>query len=308
MQVSWLRNRILKRLIFYLISLAAYYFIYDRLINFQYWDKVNFTIKFGWYQANLILVFLLLWILNILSETKKWQVLIGPFIKISFRDALKQFFAGSFTAVGSPARVAEPGGRMLLIQKEQRIHALLMTSTGGLIQNIVIGFFGIIAFYMVGVQININLNNNYLFILIIPPLFIGLFLVILRIYFRDRMKTIWAVVKKIKSSVLINATFLTIVRYMVFNLQLIIVMILFAPELDFVDVLQLSPVYFFVITLIPSFLLADVGIRGSAAILVFARLGVNEPVLLIVILGLWVFNVVFPALIGGVILHIKKGL
>nr|WP_321406752.1 lysylphosphatidylglycerol synthase domain-containing protein [uncultured Carboxylicivirga sp.] len=246
--------------------------------------------------------------LNIELETKKWQVLISPFIKISFLDALKQFFAGSFTAVGSPGRVAEPGGRMLLIEKKQRIHALLMTSTGGLIQNIVIGLFGIIAFYLAGAQINMNFNKHYLFILIIPPLLIGFLLVILRIYFRDRMKTIWSAVKNIKSSVLINATFLTILRYLVFNVQLIILMILFAPELDLVYALQLSPVYFFVITIIPSFLLADVGIRGSAAILVFSPLGVKEPILLIVILGIWLFNVVFPSLIGGVILHIKKGL
>lgn len=303
---SLMHPRFLKRLLFYLIAAAAYYYIIKRLIAFQYWEDFGHSIKLSPQLFYLGLVFIILWMCNLFFETKKWQILISPFQKLSFKDSLFQYFAGSFTAVGSPARLAEPGGRMLLLKKEIRINALLMTSIGGLIQNVVIGIAGLSAILLTGMPISWEEASGKGMIGYIVIVLVLVAVVILLSIFTQRLRYIWMQLKKVKLTLLITVTLLTFARYMIYNLQLYVVIRFFSGDLALNEFIFWSPVYFFMITIIPSFLLADIGIRGSVALLVFAQIGLEEPVLLTSVLSLWMFNVVLPAFIGGWILHRNK--
>ena len=308
MKPKWPYLKLWKRLLFVLVSFAAYYFIVKRLTEFQHWNELLQFSKPDAETLFLFIFFILLWFGNILAETKKWQSLISPFLNIPFKEAMNQFFAGSYTAVGSPARLAEPGGRMVMIKKDQRIHALMMTSLGGFIQNIVIGVFGVISLYFVDFNLNWTMASNSWMIWIIAIFFITIIILIILLSFKKKWSQWLNQLKKVKISIILKSVLYTIIRFIIYNIQLIVLMRIFYSNVDISQLFLLTPIYFFIITLVPSFILADIGIRGSAAFLVFYNLGISEPVLLTVILTLWLFNVVIPALIGGVILHIKKGL
>nr|WP_321454155.1 hypothetical protein [uncultured Carboxylicivirga sp.] len=307
MKPNWLSQRSVLRLLLIGVSIAAYYFIINRLYQFEHWEEIFKLKHIENRQLGLFFVFICLWACNIFFESKKWQVLISPFTYISLIDSVKQFFAGSFTAVGSPARVAEPGGRMILLDKSLRIYALIMTSIGGFLQNVVIAFFGFLVIYLNDFSLKTSVFNDslllYFFIIIAV-----LSLIIVLFFFKEQIRRMWIQLKKVKIKVIIHALIYSLLRYLVFNIQLIVLICMMLPNINFVEVLNLTPVYFLIITIIPSFFLADIGIRGSTAIFVFSRITSNEPILLVAILLLWLFNVFFPALIGSWILHCKKGL
>jgi len=307
MKPKWPYLRLGKRLLFILVSFGAYYFIIKRLTEFQHWKELLQLSKPNRETLFLFIFFIFLWFGNILAETKKWQTLIRPFLKIPFKEAMIQFFAGSYTAVGSPARLAEPGGRMVMMDKEQRLNALMMTSLGGFIQNLVIGVFGVLSLYFYDFKLNWKIAGSHWLIWIIAIFFITITLIIIILSFQKKWIQWVNQLKKVNFRIILKSVLYTIIRFIIYNIQLIVLMRIFYPVVDTSQLFLLTPIYFFIITIIPSFILADIGIRGSAAFLVFYNLGISEPVLLTVILSLWLFNVVIPALIGGVILHIKKG-
>ncbi|MBS2099529.1 lysylphosphatidylglycerol synthase domain-containing protein [Carboxylicivirga linearis] len=308
MKPKWPYLRLGKRLIFILVSFGAYYFIVKRLTEFQHWNELLQFSKPDRETLFLFILFLLLWFGNILTETKKWQILIRPFLNVPFKEALIQFFAGSYTAVGSPARLAEPGGRMVLMKKGQRLNALMMTSIGGFIQNIVIGVFGVLSLYFIDFKLNWKITNSHWLIWIMAFFLISTILVIILLSFKNKWSQWLNQLRKVNIRIVFKSVLYTIIRFIIYNIQLIVLMRIFYSSVDISQLFLLTPIYFFIITIVPSFILADIGIRGSAAFLVFYNLGISEPVLLTVILLLWFFNVVIPALIGGAILHIKKGL
>lgn len=102
-------------LIFVLLALATYVYIFRRLIRFDNWQ--SFTILFDHILRSGILLAALFvfWVVNLSTEVKKWQLLMRPYYCISFKAGLQQILAGTVTAILSPGRIAEPGGRMSLL-------------------------------------------------------------------------------------------------------------------------------------------------------------------------------------------------
>ena len=75
-------------------------------------------------------------------------------------------------------------------------------------------------------------------------------------------------------------------------------------DILFNEFIMHAPIYFFFITLIPSFFLADIGIRGSVSLFVFAQFEAQMPLILLAIFFLWFINVVVPALLGTIVLYV----
>lgn len=307
-----LNKALLNRLVIIVLALLAYAFIVNRLLNFEYWPALVNVLSFKnlniWYAVLLIVLF----VFNVFSASKQWQVLIGPYIKIGIVTAIRQYLAGCLSAIGSPARLAEPGGRMALLPKEHRLNAVVMTTMGGMIQNVVIFLFGILAviFFQVNWirldKINLLVSSKIWLFLLITLSFVSL-LIILRFIFRNLKIPYWFLkLKKLRLLLWSKAFFWTILRYLIYNLQLFVCFKLFGLEIYFHDFILFSPVYFLFITLIPSFFLADLGIRGSVSLFVFSQYEAQMPLILLSIFSLWFINVVVPALLGTIILSTKS--
>ena len=56
---------------------------------------------------------------------------------------------------------------------------------------------------------------------------------------------------------------------------------------------------FFLASVIPSIHLMDVVIKGSVALFLFGKLGVNEWVIASITIIMWFFNLVIPVLLGS---------
>ncbi len=195
------------------------------------------------------------------------------------------------------------------MEKKYRLDAVLVTTIGGIMQNLIIGIFGLIALLAGSFEpANITFNNYTYYVVIIGILLVTLSFVIFFWVLRNRIQEILQALNILDFKCLMTGIVLTLFRFIVFNLQLFAVFMVFNIEIPFTDFIQLSPVYFLFITLIPSFILADIGIRGSVAMLVFSGANSPEPMVLTAILILWLFNVVAPAITGSWILHKKSEL
>ena len=61
-----------------------------------------------------------------------------------------------------------------------------------------------------------------------------------------------------------------------------------------------------VTTLVPTMMLTDLGVRGSASVALLTPVGGSPAVVLLASFGVWAVNIAMPALVGGVILLVAR--
>jgi hypothetical protein len=100
--------------------------------------------RFGWPHLLAIGLVVLFMPLNWLLETKKWLHLMQTVESINLLKAFKAVLAGLTVSMFTPNRMGEYGGRVLLVQKENRIRSVFATLVGSMSQWIVLVAGGLI--------------------------------------------------------------------------------------------------------------------------------------------------------------------
>ena len=93
--------------------------------------------------------------------------------------------------------------------------------------------------------------------------------------------------------------FIGFILYLVFSCQYFILLRVFDVHLPFFDGMLMVFCVFFVLSMIPTISVAELGIRGSVAIYFFGKLSGNKLGIITASFGLWLINLVLPALIGS---------
>ena len=83
-------------------------------------------------------------------------------------------------------------------------------------------------------------------------------------------------------------------------------LVVFGSGLSMMDAILAVPVVYLLSTLVPTVMLTELGIRGTAAVALLAPLGGAEISVLLATTVLWSINVVLPALVGSLILLVAR--
>lgn len=265
----------------------------------------------------------LLMIINWLIEAMKWKKLMISVQEVSLADALKAVLTGITVSVFTPNRVGEFIGRVFSIRTLSPLRAILVTLVGSLSQlsvTIVVG--SVAALFFLGRYSNLAINmpdairsSGVIITLVVDVILLMLFLNVgfLTNLLRSLIPRRW---RKIRSYVRVFALFrrstllvilaMSFVRYLVFTGQYLLLLYLFGLTGPMVDVLMLVAVIWFVMAAIPSFALAELGIRSSVAVSVFTIYhqteGLTSQQTLAVVAAsslLWIINIAVPALLGS---------
>jgi len=104
------------------------------------------------------------------------------------------------------------------------------------------------------------------------------------------------------NGLLMKLFFFSLIRYMVFSLQFILLMQVFAIQVNYMYLLTGIYIYFLFTTIIPMFSVIEAAVRTAIALVVFSDLGLSNASLAIVAVLLWLINIVLPSIVGYVIL------
>lgn len=322
-------------LISLLIIFATYGFIYQQLFHERDIKAVYqaFLDSFNnmWFINLIILVFILM-ILNWGTEAFKWKLLIHKIEKISWVKSLEAVFSGVAVSSFTPNRVGDYFGRVFILEKANRIEGVFITILGSMSQLLVTFLAGTscIFFLFLGhhetlltyFNIPAHLYTYFLWgggvlILGLDTLFVLLFLNIsLLSSLAGKFKG--KVLEKITSYILVLSAYtvreligiilLSAFRFIVFSVQLFILLRIFSVELPFFPGMVIIGVIFFAITMIPTVAIAELGIRGSVSLFIIGIYLGNPfdmpPGIALGIVAastsLWIINLAIPALIGAI--------
>lgn len=302
------------------ISLLALVYVFYKVLLFHDW-----SFFFGQLLINrwgFLLILLLQFVLsaiNLSIEAVKWQMLTSVLDAQKFSNAFRQIIRGVQLGMLTPARAGEPLGKALLFTKGKRTQALLLSAAGSMMQNIVIVFTGIVSslflfnYGMLDSSMFFSIQKGILQYGFLIPLF-GLF-VVLGLY--RLLKFVWVnpiikrisfhlqIYRKLGYDLICKLFIVTFLRFLVFSFQLWLV-------LDFFEIFLLPvqywlvPLYFTIITFIPTIALADLGIRTSIALFVFGIASTNTIAIITSVFVIWLFNLALPSLMGIFLLRGKK--
>jgi MFS family permease len=237
----------------------------------------------------------------------------------SFIENLRQVLCGIQAGLITPAKIGEPIGKALLMKKGNRKQGLILSVAGSFFQNFVIIFTGLIAILFFNiftdfqkVFFNIPIEKINYFAIWTCVVVITLLLVIYALYLifkKNKHIKRWRyyiqIIKKLKMKINLKLFLLTMSRYIVFSFQLCITLIFF----DIINAplqVWLIPIYYLVITFIPIGSFVDLGVKGSAAVIIFSSISNNIAGIISSVFIVWFFNIVIPSLTSIFILRPKK--
>ncbi len=325
-----LRNKNIKRIFKYVIAplLGAwlFYSLYQQINSQPNLDQSLHLIKeapFGqnaWKFWSVILMVFINWGV----EARKWQILIQPVQKMNFITAYKSVLTGVTLSINTPNRIGEYGGRILYVKDGSRIKAISLSIAGSISQLIITLIMGCIGlFYLLNYKLEHNehvMGLSYFWIETL--LFLSIFICLLLILFFFRLSWLIKLVEKIPAmekyvqyinvlevftpKLLLRLLSLSLFRYITFVLQYILLLQVLNVAILWYEGFPVISILFLVLAVIPSFAIADLGIRGTFSSALLGLYSTNQVGILGTTFGIWFANLFIPALLGSVlILSIK---
>lgn len=289
------------------IAFLALYFIYQK-ISVQPWDKIEialFRIKPN--EIYIIIIAILLSIVNWLFEIYKWNILSKQFSKISFGQSFRIVLTSFAISTITPNRVGEYGAKVMFYENAYWKQTLSYNFLGNMMQLLVTVLIAYSTYYFIPDEISSYLPYYwpYLLLFISLAMIVFLFKQDLNISLPWISKTVelklW---KNINLPTKLIILFTSIVRYISFSFQFLILLSLF-ENVNLIHFYSILALNYLLISVIPTISITDLLIKGSVSIFTFSLVGINEISIIVVVLLAWIFNFVLPTLMG-IILSFKK--
>lgn len=253
-------------------------------------------------------------------EARKWQLLMQAVQPMSFFTAFKSVLCGVTLSLNTPNRVGEYGGRILFVKEGNRIKAITLSIAGSIAQLIITMLMGCLGlawllFTMDASATLMGISVFWLRIFLYGSIFATTGIMIFffrlnwlvrlleRLPYADRFSKYINVLETFEAKVLLRLLSISFFRYIIFVLQYIFMLQLLHVEENLWTGFWLITVMFWILAIIPSIAVADLGIRGTIAKTLFIYgNNTNTIGILTCTFGIWFVNLFIPAVIGSLLI------
>ena len=257
-------------------------------------------------------------------EARKWQLLVRNLESINFFTSYKAVLSGLTFSLNTPNRIGEYGGRILYIKEGNRLSAISLSIAGSISQLIItllLGSGGLL-FLIYNTDAHNPVSGLTVFWLKIISLKILLIissactLFLMLFFFRlswitrflegiprlNRLTKYLAVLDHFTAKELLRLLSLSFFRYLVFVVQYIILLQVFKVEIQYINAFWVISILFLVLAVVPSFAIADLGIRGKFSVELINLYSPNTIGIIGTTFGIWLINLFIPAIIGSLLI------
>jgi hypothetical protein len=313
--IKILLNYFLGPALFILLSWSLYNQVKNQPDLPHRWQQISNS----WQQPKFWLVLLLMPV-NWGIESRKWQVLVQHVQQFSFLSAFKSVLSGCSITMLTPNRVGEYGGRILNLDEGNRIKAISLTIAGSISQLVVTMLMGCI-----GMMVLRYISHNQVSNLSVLPEFWGdvlismsvtITVVLLLFYTRlgwlvrmlEKVPAFTKVVNHIRvldefdGMQLLRILSLSFCRYLVFAFQYILLLQVVHVEIEMVTCFWLISVFYLVMAIAPTVGFVELPVRVTASWAILKYFTPNELGVGAAALGIWLVNLVLPAIIGSLLI------
>lgn len=257
-------------------------------------------------------------------EAKKWQFLTSPIERLSFIKAFKSVLSGVTLSLNTPNRIGEYGGRILYLGAGNKLKGISLSIAGSISQliiTLVMGCLGLAwlwAFMLPNEASIMGLSNFWIEVLLLVSAIATVLIVLF--FFRlawlirliekipkaQKLIPFISVLDKFETKILLSLLAISFFRYIIFILQYLLLWQALDVNVDWWQGVWLVSILFLVMAIVPSFAIADLGIRGQFSVALVGYFSQNTVGIIGTTFGIWMLNLFIPALAGSLmILGIK---
>ncbi|MFT5821568.1 MAG: hypothetical protein ACI8ZM_002821 [Crocinitomix sp.] len=291
------------------------------ILTYLWWkisDSLGEGLAFSQFEFSnigvLLTTVLLLMLANWSIEALKWKRLMNELQPLSFRNALKGVLAGVSTGLITPNRVGNFIGRVVVLEKEHRTKATLLTLLSNLAQFVPSIFFGCLGLLFINADFFndsriILFTGSLVLIVLAMSLYLNPQLVNRKPFnhwFSDKIIDAIAFVQSTSIYLKLYVIGLSSARYWVFVTQYVLILLLFNQPHHLVHLFAGVSVVYLLMTIIPGFFFGKLFVREAAGLLVLGEMGIPNHVIIVTGFMLWLINIALPSLVGAIILLRKK--
>jgi lysylphosphatidylglycerol synthase-like protein len=270
-----------------------------------------------------LVIVILLMIINWSIEAVKWKISIQKVQPVSFLRSFRAVLSGVSFSVSTPNRIGEYLGRILYMEEGNRLRVISLTIVSSMSQLIITLLAGLIGLFFFRTNIETGQIVQGLDSFWIKVLQYGVMIVLLiltGLYFRlsllinlvDKLRNnkrySWLIssLKDIRATLLLKLLSLSAIRYIVFVVQYFLLFRLFEVDIEWWECFWAVSVIFLVLAIIPTFAIAELGVRGKVSLKLLELFSTNSLGISIATATIWIINLVLPAIAGSLlILSIK---
>lgn len=303
------KNKVLlNRLIQFAVIAAVAVFVYFKIIQ----REVTFSLEiirlsFDDHIFTWICIFLLMPV-NWLLEMIKWKKLCAPIENISLKTAAAGVLSGLSFSFITPHGWGDYLGRILILRNEERGKLVGALFFGKMTQLFITVFAGILGIIMY-IETWAFLYLWYFLILFFVAILISFNKSVYRIIkpYLSKVRYFFKIIKGYSAPLILGITGLSLLRYVVFTSQFILIMKLLEVDLSLLIMLSGVTWIFLVKSIIPSFnFITDLGIREVSAVMFFENYLTDPGPVISATFIIWIVNILLPAIVGTLfIFHLK---
>jgi len=309
-----------------LILGATYGFLYKKIFHGRDWQQ-QYNLFTGLLEKPgikaLLVVVVLLMIVNWGVESQKWRFMIGKIERVSFFRSMMAVFTGASVSFFTPNRTGDFIGRVFILDKASHVDGILITILGSMSQLLITVLAGTLS--MLVFIPELPGSNAFFsgpiydgFIVLIIFLDLLLLFLVVNVQFLSvlRDKLLRSKLKKFRKHLVVFSQFrprdmatvigLSFLRYVIFTTQFLILLKVFSVPVSLFEGIIIISLVFFVLSIVPTVTLTELGIRNFAAIYFFGiwfshTSGLSDSIMVGILSAttlLWVINLAIPAFIG----------
>jgi hypothetical protein len=253
-------------------------------------------------------------------EALKWQKLLNHIGSVKYSTSLRSVMTGVAFTMLTPNRLGEFLGRVLYLPDGSRIRSATLTMLSSLSQLIITFVAGLIGLVAMAWQVGAPaLQQAGFSSLLMYGLGYGTAICIvaaLLFYFEigwlirllEKVPPISKYaffihqIGEIGHLELLKILGLSVLRYLVFLAQYLLLFHFFQVDINFVTAIWGTAVMFLMLAIIPTVSLAELGIRGQVSLFVFSLFTANKLGIVATAAGMWGINIILPAAAGSLLL------
>ena len=308
-----LQNLKVQKTLLWAVKILVFVFVLYFLVQQLYKIKLNDFSSLA-LERPLYLVFVIFLLpINWFLEFLKWTFTVKKISsKYSFRLILNSMLAGISTGIVTPNRIGNFIGRMLHFKGKTKGQVIIGTLYNNLAQFLASILYGLIGIYFFSKYF---LEGGYsieaigialTFILLALFLYVAYpYLKISKLSKMKRYLNSLLLFQRVAKKIMFPILFLSLLRYLVFVLQFILILIAFGATYTHDLIFGIFAMYF-ITTLTPNLIMGKLVIRESVALFVLSYFVENPAIIILSSILLWVINLGIPSLIGVYFLFTNK--
>lgn len=288
----------------FMVLLYLMYYLYQHFfVNKDFWTSIQVQMATGLEAIKLpYLIFAVVLLpVNWLLEVYKWHLLQYSTLQLSFYQSWKNVMKGVSFGLIMPQQLGDALGKMEQSTSKDRWDIGILSLFGGFVQSFMALIGGV-----VGV---VFLFENELGITLIAILIIGIAVFIGSIFYSVEILQFLKVKFpfefftslnfKVTKIIILKVVVLSLLRYLVFVAQFVLVLQLFTTSFDKMKVISAVMLTYFGKTFIPALnVFGDLGIREFSALWSFSYTSIAAPNVFLCSMLVWILNILLPMLLG----------